>query len=186
LAQVARPLAVDLHPVVLVRTADPESSAAIRRTLADGSGAPPALRSMDDMLADSVAGERFNALLMATFAGVALLLTALGIYGVVSFSVRQRTREIGIRMALGARGGTVARRVVAGGMVPVILGLGLGLAISLALGRFIASLLWGVAPADPRILGGGALFLVLVSLASSYLPAREATGIDPARSLQPE
>jgi putative ABC transport system permease protein len=177
-------------PVLVVRTRDGGSAAAsaVRSVLAgvSGGGQLPEVRTMADVVGDSLAQERFNALLMAILAGVALLLTAFGIYGVVSYGVRQRRREIGIRVALGARRGTVARLVMGQGMVPVLLGLAVGVVGALGLTRFLEGLLWGVEPTDPVTIVLVALQLAAVAALSSWLPVREATRIDPNRSLRPE
>jgi ABC-type antimicrobial peptide transport system permease subunit len=123
---------------------------------------------------------------MTILALVALLLTAFGIYGVVSYGVRQRKREIGIRVALGARPGSVTRLVMGQGMAPVLLGLAIGVVGALSLTRFIESLLWGVEPTDPRTILAVAVQLAAVAALSSWLPVREATRIDPNRSLRPD
>jgi len=141
---------------------------------------------MEAVISASLAGERFNALLMTVFASVALLLTAFGIYGVVSYGARQRTREIGIRMALGARRSEIARLVVGQGMAPVVVGLVIGAAASVWLSGLIESLLWGVSPGDPRTVVTVACVLALVALVASYVPVRQVTAVDPKRSLRPE
>ena len=184
------PAALRAPPVLVVRSrgAGSGAAAAVRTVLADvaGAGPMPEVRTMTEVIGDSVAEERFNALLMAILAGVALLLTAFGIYGVVSYGVRQRRREIGIRVALGAGRGTVARLVMGQGMVPVLLGLAVGVVGALGLTRFLEGLLWGVEPTDPVTIVAVALQLAAVAALASWLPVREATRIDPNHSLRPE
>lgn len=175
-------------PVVLVRHRGDGVRAVMRDVLAGvaGGAAPVEVRSMREVVGASLASERFNALLMGVFALVALVLTAFGIYGVVSYGVRQRTREIGIRMALGADRGRVARQVLGQGMAPVMAGLLVGTGGALLMTRFIESLLWGVEPGDPLTIGAVAVVLATVAAVATWLPMREATGIDPNRSLRPE
>jgi ABC-type antimicrobial peptide transport system permease subunit len=127
---------------------------------------------------------RFNLLLVASFALVGLLLAAVGIYGVVSFVVTQRTREIGIRMALGARARDVRRLVVRDGMLPVIAGATLGIAAAIPATRAIRSLLFGVAPLDAVSFAIAPAVLVSVALAACLLPARRATRVDPLVALR--
>ena len=123
---------------------------------------------------------------MTILAAIALALTAFGIYGVVSYGVRQRRREIGIRLALGARRETVARLVIGQGMAPVAAGLAVGVLLALALARFMEGLLWGVEATDPTTIIAVALQLAVVASVASWLPAREATRVDPSRSLRPD
>jgi len=184
-AQVPAPLASP--PVLVARLRPGASTAGLRQTLVTaGGGTPPSVESMEAVISASLAGERFNALLMTVFASVALLLTAFGIYGVVSYGARQRTREIGIRMALGARRSEIARLVVGQGMAPVVVGLVIGAAASVWLSGLIESLLWGVSPGDPRTVVTVACVLALVALVASYVPVRQVTAVDPKRSLRPE
>ena len=134
----------------------------------------------------SVAARRFNLWLLATFAVLALVLAAVGIYGVVSYSTRARTHEFGIRMALGADQSEVLREAMGRGLRLTVLGVGLGLAGSLGLTRLLEGLLFGVSARDPiTFLVVGAL-LVAVALAATYLPARRATLVDPAVALRVE
>jgi predicted permease len=174
--------------VLVVRERGEGARAAVRAALAElaGGGAPAEVRTMAEVVGASVAEERFNALLMTILAGVALLLTSFGIYGVVSYGVRQQRREIGIRMALGARRGAVTRLVMRQGMVPVLLGLGVGVLGALGLARFLEGLLWGVEPTDAGTIAIVALQLAAVAALSSWIPVREATRIDPNRSLRPD
>jgi putative ABC transport system permease protein len=177
-------------PVLLARTAgDPgRLAAAIRgevRAVAASLPAPK-IRTMREILADSVAEPRFHAVLSSLFGIAALLLAAIGIYGVISYSVAQRTTEIGIRMALGARAGDVLRLVVGIGMRPAFLGLALGLAGALSLTRVLRSLLYGVHVLDPLTFVATTVLLALVALLASWIPARRATRVDPMAALRIE
>ena len=144
------------------------------------------VHSLDALLADSLAQQRFNMLLLAAFAGLALVLAAVGIYSVLAYAVRRRQREIGIRMALGAQLGDVLRMVVAEGMRPTLIGVALGLAGAMALSRLIASLIFGVSQSDPLTFVSVAALLTMVALIASLLPAYRATRVDPMRALREE
>jgi len=146
----------------------------------------PRFQEMEEMVGTSVAGERFNAVLVASFAALALLLTVVGIYGVLAYSVRQRTREMAIRMALGARSERILRLVVGRGLALVGLGLVLGLAAALALTRLIEGLLHGVEPADPTTFAIVTSLLLLSGGIAAYLPARRAARMDPMIALRAE
>jgi putative ABC transport system permease protein len=146
----------------------------------------PRLRPLDELVGASVASQRFNAALVAAFAALALLLTAVGVYGVLAYSVRQQTREVAIRMALGARSRLVVRSIVRQGIALVVLGLLVGLAGALFLTRLIAGLLYGVEPADPLTLGAVALLLLAIGALAAYLPARRAARVDPMTALRAE
>jgi predicted permease len=146
----------------------------------------PDVTPLRRVFAESLARERFSASLLGAFALLALTLTAFGIYGVLSYTVRQRRREIGIRMALGAGGGAVSRMVAVQGLAPVAVGLAVGTAGALALSRVVAGFLWGVSPTDPTNLAVVAGILLAVAAAASWLPTREAVRTDPVRSLSPE
>jgi putative ABC transport system permease protein len=141
---------------------------------------------MREIVSSSIAGRRFSMLLLGIFAALALVLAGVGIYGVISYAVAQRTHEIGIRMALGARPGDVLRVVVAQSMMPVLAGVGIGLAAALALTRLMANMLYGVKASDPGTFCAVALILSAVALAASIIPARRATRIDPTIALRHE
>jgi putative ABC transport system permease protein len=142
------------------------------------------IKPMSRLFADSVAKPRFNYLLLTFFAAVALILTITGVYGVMSYAVAQRTREMGIRLALGARGQDVLKLVIGQGMKPVVAGVALGLAGAYALTRVMATLLFDVSATDPSVFIGVAALLATVALLASYLPARRATKIDPVIALR--
>ena len=144
------------------------------------------IMTMEERVSHSVAQPRVNLTLLALFAGVALALAAVGIYGVVSYTVVQRTRELGIRMALGARPGDVLRLVIRQAMAPALAGVVLGLVGAWGGTRLMASLLFGVSASDPVVFGAVALFLSGVALLASYIPARRATRVDPLVALQYE
>jgi putative ABC transport system permease protein len=141
---------------------------------------------MEERVAGVLARPRVNALLLAGFAAIALVLAALGIYGVIAYSVVQRTRELGIRMALGARPADVLRLVLRQGMAPVLAGLALGLGGAAAASRVLRGLLYGVGGTDPITYAGVATFLAAVALLASYLPARRAATADPVVALRDE
>jgi predicted permease len=142
--------------------------------------------TMDERLSDSVAPRRFQMLLFAIFAAVALVIATVGIYGVLSYAVSQRTHEIGIRMALGAQGIDVLWLVVGQGMRVTLIGVALGLAAALAVTRVMENLLFNVSPTDSATFASITLLLVIVALLASYIPARRATKLDPLMSLRHE
>ena len=176
---------------VVVRTtaANPAGMGASLRdviTAADREQYVPGVQTMTELIAESVAARRINALLTALFAGVALLLASIGIFGVMAYTVAQRRHEIGVRMALGAQPGDVLRLVLGQGMRLVLLGVAVGLAAALALTRVLAGMLYGVTPTDPATFAAVALLLTLVALAACYIPARRATKVDPLIALRHE
>ena len=144
------------------------------------------VRSMEQVRSLSVAPQRFNLLLFALFAALALALAAVGIYGVMAYSVAQRTREIGIRVALGAQHGDILRLVVAQGARLAVLGVMIGLGGAFALTRLMAGLLYGVPPTDPLTFAGVAALLAGAALLACYIPARRATRVDPIVALRHE
>lgn len=144
------------------------------------------VRTIESLLADSVARARFNTLLLTIFAGVALILAAVGIYGVMSYAVTQRTHEIGIRMALGAQSKDVLKLVVRNGLMLTVCGVAIGLAASLALSQILTSLLYGVSATDPSTFAAIPLLLASVALMACYLPAKRAAKVDPMTALRYE
>ena len=174
----------------LVRTrVEPHSLAGeIERELRDASGGIPVgtVRSMDEVLAHSIAGEEFNMTLLSSFAGIALVLSAIGVYGTMAYSVQQRTQEIGIRMALGASPQEVRWMVVAHGAVLGLMGVAMGVAGGLALTRVMQSLLYGVKPWDPLTFAATAAILSVVAVVAGYFPARRASRVDPLVALRYE
>jgi putative ABC transport system permease protein len=144
------------------------------------------VRTMDDILSSTTADSRFDAWLFGAFAALALILTAIGIYGLVSFTVVRRTGEFGTRMALGASRGDVLRLVLKQGIMLTAVGLLIGLAGALALGRSLSSLLFGVGATDPLSFAAVSVVLLGVGVLASYIPARRATKTDPMVALRYE
>ena len=160
----------------------------IRREVAEMDADLPvyALKTMEEYVGDAMAGTRFAMLLIAIFAAVALALATVGLYGVLSYAVRQRTQEIGIRMAFGAEGGNILRLIVGRGVLLILTGLGLGLIAALGLTRTLSSILFGVAPTDPLTFFGISALLLAVATLACYVPARRATMVNPMDSLRAE
>jgi putative ABC transport system permease protein len=144
------------------------------------------VRAMEDWISTSAAQPRLDAMLLAVFAGVALLIAAVGIYGVIAYSVNQRTREIGLRLALGAPPNGVLRLIVTEGMRVALAGIGTGLVVGLALGRAVDSLVYEVPVRDPVTFGGVAIALAAIALAACTIPARRAARVDPMIALRDE
>lgn len=144
------------------------------------------VRTMDEIFDQSVTNQRIMLTLLTAFAGLALLLAAIGLYGVLSYIVAQRTREVGVRMALGATASVVRQLMLGQGLRLAAIGLGIGLVISLALARLVKSVLYEVSPYDPLSLAAVSLALVLVGIIASWLPARRATRVNPAEALRAE
>ena len=145
-----------------------------------------AVRTMEEWLAQSASGPRYRTTLLALFATIALVLACTGIYGVMSYSVTERTREIGVRMALGARRLDVVKLVMRQGMALVLGGVCLGLVGSIALTRVMSSVLFGVTPKDPLTFAVVSALICLVALLACYIPARRATRVDPLVALRYE
>ncbi len=167
--------------------AEPETlMATVREVVREADPAVPVsqVSTMDRILSASVARERFSMMLLVLFGGVALVLAAIGVYGVISYGVSQRTNELGIRLALGAEPEDILRLVLAEGARLSLAGVGLGLMGSLLLSRVMASQLYGVSATDPLTYVGVAATLMLVALAAAYLPARRTARMDPVLALQ--
>jgi predicted permease len=144
------------------------------------------IRTMQDVVGESLSQQRFNMQLLAVFAALALLLAAIGIYSVLSYSVKRRVREIGIRMALGAQVRDVLRLILIEGMRPTLIGVAIGLAGALALGRVLSNLIYGVKPTDPITFGAVSLMLATVGLFASLIPAHRASRVEPMKTLRDE
>ncbi|MEP6495422.1 MAG: ABC transporter permease [bacterium] len=181
------PRALVRLPVFVVRTTDANAAAtALRGAIAEVDPRMPRadVTSMNDVASGSLVMRRFSVVLMSIFAALALGLTSVGIYGVVRYSVERRVHEIGVRMALGARPGTVVRLMVGQGIRPVMIGLLVGLGAFLALSRVLGQMLFRVSPHDPLTLVAVSAVLAGVATLASYLPARRATRIDPLAALR--
>ncbi len=139
--------------------------------------------TMQDLVENSLTQQRFNMLLLGVFAGLALLLAAIGIYSVLSYSVKRRVQEIGIRLALGARIGDVLRMVIVEGMKPTLLGVVIGTVGALAMGHVLSSLIYGVKPTDPVTFLVVAVLLAAIALFATIIPAYRAANVDPLVAL---
>jgi hypothetical protein len=176
-------------PAFVVRASDPAIAAsALRRAIAGAEPrmGPPEIMAMSDIVSASLSWRRFSTVLMVCFAGLALVLTCVGIYGVAAYAVSQRVQEIGLRMALGARPSGVVALVVRQGVMPAAFGLVVGLGIALLLTKVLSKLLFGIGPRDPLSFASVAFVLLVVAVAASYVPARRAARVDPAGALRAE
>jgi putative ABC transport system permease protein len=175
---------------IVLRTAGEPllQTAALRSALAEIDPNQPLVkvRTMEENIATSVAQPRFRTWLIGVFAGIALVLAAVGVYGVMSYTVTQRTNEIGVRVTLGAQRQEIYRIIVGEGLRFALLGVGVGLAAAFALTRLMQSFLFGVSAYDPMTFAGVAILLILVALAASFFPARRATRVDPMVALRYE
>jgi len=142
------------------------------------------VRPMTDVISQGISGPRFNMLLVSGFAALALLLSSIGIYGVIAYSVAQRHQEIGVRMALGAGRSDILRLVLGEGIAIALGGAGLGIAGSIAASKVMSGLLVGVSARDPLTFAVGTVILLLVALVASYTPARRATRVEPFLALR--
>jgi len=176
--------------ILAVRTSnDPVSlAAAVRSEISSLDPQVPVseVATMEEVVSLSVANQRFGTLLSLLFGAIALVLTAVGIYGVISYGVAQRTHEIGIRLALGATRGEVLSLLVGEAMKPALLGAALGLSAAIGLTRLLSRLLYDVKPTDPLVFSAVLLLLIAVALLASYIPARRATRVDPMVALRYE
>jgi putative ABC transport system permease protein len=164
---------------------DPASQSVIERELREAGGLPlGTVRTMHEIVAASSARTQFYLLLLSVFSVIALLLAAVGLYGVLTYSVQQRTREIGLRMALGADPGKIRKMVVWQGMRLALVGILVGIPVSLALTRVMVGTIFGVRPADPAVIAGVSMLLAAVAFIASYLPSMRATGVSPCESLR--
>jgi ABC-type antimicrobial peptide transport system permease subunit len=171
----------------IIRTKVPPTSvaSAVQQEIRQATGLPVAdVRSMDQVVARSTSRERFNTLLMTTFALSALALAAIGIYGVMAYAVQQRTREIGVRLARGAEPGKVRTMVVLQGMRLALIGVVLGVGAAYALSKYMSTLLFGVQARDPLVFVGVPLLLSLIALLAVWIPAGRASRIDPLGALR--
>jgi putative ABC transport system permease protein len=163
------------------------AASAVQEQIRQVTGLPVTdVRTMDEIVSRSTSRQRFNMLLMTIFGGSALFLAGIGIYGLMAYSVQQRTQEIGIRLALGADTASVRRMVVVQGMRLALTGVAVGIAAALALTRLLATFLFGVKDKDPAVFTTVAILLSLVSFLAVWLPARRATRIDPVIALRYE
>jgi putative ABC transport system permease protein len=150
----------------------------------DGELPVAAIRTAEDVLDETLSPRRFNLIMLTLFAAAALCLAAVGVFGVVAFGVSQRTREIGIRIALGATSSAVLRRAIWQGMLPVLVGMGVGLAAARSMTGLMASMLFGVRPSDPLTIAGVVATLSTAALAAAWIPARRAAKVDPMIALR--
>jgi putative ABC transport system permease protein len=176
------------HMMLVVRTSEDPArmTAPIRRavTSANQDQVAGEIRTMDQIVSHSLGQRRFALLLMGGFALIAVALAGIGIYGVIAYSVTKRTRELGLRMALGAQPSDVVRLLFRGSLTTLAPGLAIGCLLAFALTRLMSALLYHVAPADPLAYGGAMVFLVLVGSLATFIPARRATAIDPMQALR--
>jgi len=171
--------------IVRTRVAPMSAAPAIQAALREATGVPVTdVASMDQVVASSTSRDRFNTLLMSVFALSALALAAIGIYGVMAYSVQQRTREIGVRLALGAAPGGLRTMIVVQGMRLSLVGVALGLGAAWIGVRYMSSMLYGVQARDPAVFVGVPLLLAVVALLAIWLPAGRASRIDPLGALR--
>jgi predicted permease len=190
LPDLANALNVSLTPlawVVRTRVAPHSVSAAVQEQLRQTTGLPVSnVRSMAEVVSLSTSRERFNMWLMSVFGASALLLAAIGIYGLMAYSVKQRTQEIGIRLALGAQMSHVKNMVVRQGMLLAVVGLVLGVAAAYVLAQFMETFVFGVSTRDPLVFAGVPILLAVVAFVAVWLPARRASRVDPIVALRYE
>jgi putative ABC transport system permease protein len=186
----SRPPSPQLNQILFVRTtANPSALAApIRTVVAEVDRNQPVanIKTMTDVVADTIAPRKFNMLLFVLFAVIATVLAALGIYGVIAYTVAERTHEVGIRMALGAQKSDVLGLIIKTGVMLTLIGVAMGLAIALALTHLMTTLLFGITPNDATTFAAVSAFLILIALIACYVPARRATKVDPLVALRHE
>ncbi len=183
------PLAADAVGVVLRTEGDPTAvMGSVRQAVEeiDPREVIYNVQTMDEVVANSFAARRLSMILLGFFAALALVLACVGIYGVISYLVGQRTHEIGVRMALGAQGSDVLQLVIGNGAKMALIGIAVGIGAALGLTRLMASQLFGVSAHDPLTFAGVAILLILVAVAACYIPARRATRVDPMIALRHE
>jgi putative ABC transport system permease protein len=186
---IQEPLNIRMMTLVLRTEGDPASFVAVVRheiNSIDPDLALADIKTMDKLMSESLGQSRYRGVLLGIFAIVALTLAAVGIYGVIAYAVSQRTREIGIRLALGARKRDIFRMVVGHGMLLSLIGVVIGVAASLMLTRYLSSLLYGVSSTDPTTFTSVVLLLIAVALLACSIPARRATRVNPMNALRHE
>jgi len=183
-----RPQATSTFNVVMRTNTDPAAiTTAARQILRElDPSVPPKFATFEQLVSGSVQRRWFNVMLLAVFAGTALVLALAGMYGVMAYSVSRRSSEIGVRMALGASPMTIVRLVLGQGLWTAIIGIAVGILASFAMTRLMASMLFGLNPTDPLTFAGAALLLMGAALAACYVPARRATRVDPMMALRNE
>jgi ABC-type antimicrobial peptide transport system permease subunit len=144
------------------------------------------IESMQEIVGQSLGQRRFNSFVMSIFGGLALVLAAVGIYGVLATSVEQRRQEIGIRMALGAQRGDVLRLIMLSGLLLVLIGVGLGIVVGFGLTRWLSSMLYGVSPSSLATYIAVSAAMIAIAMLACYLPAKRATKVDPMKALRAE
>src|ERR1019366_444797 len=181
------PLAASSVAVVLRTEGDPTAvMSSVRRAVQeiDPREVIYNVQTLNEVVSDSLAARRFSMILLGVFAALALVLSSVGIYGVISYLVGQRTHEIGVRMALGAQPGDVLRLMIGHGARMALIGVAIGIAAAVLLTRLMANQLFGVSAHDPLTFAGGAMFLIIVAVAACYIPARRAMRVDPMVALR--
>jgi predicted permease len=182
-----RPIHTSLAVIVRARTEASSLVPAMREATRElNADLPMSFRTLEEIFSSSLDSRRFSLVIFAVFGAVALLLAVMGIYGVISYAVTQRTQEIGIRLALGASSRDILKLVVGRGMLLALIGIGIGLGAAVALTRLMASLLYGVSATDPVTFAAVALLLAVAALVATYIPARRATRVDPMVALRHE
>jgi putative ABC transport system permease protein len=174
--------------VVLATEGDPLAVAPAVRQILEEAGREYAhdIRTVDRLFLEAPSSERMSATLAGAVAALAVALAFIGVYGLLAYAVSRRTREIGVRVALGASGRQVARMVMTEGCVLTFLGLAIGLPAAIVVGRLLQTLMFGVSPSDPAILGASAIFFTALGLAAGVVPALRAAGVDPVIALRSE